>query len=143
MWNSSSSSSSSLSLSSSSSSLSLILNLWSYFNVFVSMMYYFGLNNYVSRCTVKYFRVKAMSILHYIILIPTSKNVRVRELDAQNFGPIYIIFWINLKLNECEGIGYSDLGMPNNLPQNHFIKFFTGQKWQSSQFTKTEYKDML
>ena len=41
------------------------------------------------------------------------------------------------------GIGYLDLGMPNNLPQKHFFKFFTRQKWRSSQFTKTKYKDML
>ena len=41
---------------------------------------------------------------------PNIKNVRVRELDAHNFGPIYIIFWVNLEFDECEGIGYLDLG---------------------------------
>ena len=67
------------------------------------------------------------AFLHIIIVILISWSVRVRELDTQNFGPIYIIFCLNLMFNECEGISYLDMGMPNNLTQNHFFSFWQGK----------------
>ena len=81
--------------------------------------------------------------LNIWIAIFISWNVRVKELDAQNVCPIYIIFCLNIKFNECEEIGHLDLSMPINLPQNHFFQLLARQKWRISQFTNTEYQDML
>ena len=51
---------------------------------------------------------------------------------SENLTPKMLVqftkpFAKNLKFNECEGIGYLDLGMPNNSPQNHFLSFLQGK----------------